>query len=148
MISALVKPVDGFVESIAITVADATDGRLDSRLRQPLVILDRRIAAAIGMVDEPAMLDGPPIMKRLVECIENETRMGSPARPPTDDAASEGIDHERDVNEASLSRHIREIRKPEHVWRGSVELSVHPVERAGCGFVRPGSFDGPAASDA
>jgi hypothetical protein len=49
-------------------------------------------------------------MKCLIEGIEHKARMGSPACPPTDDAASEGIDHERDVNEALPSGHIREIR--------------------------------------
>lgn len=56
------------------------------------------------MVDEPAAMDGPPIMECLVEGIEHEARMSSAACPPTDDAASEGIDHEGDVNEALPGR--------------------------------------------
>ena len=46
------------------------------------------------MMNQPAAMDGPPIMKRLIERIEQEARMGSPACPPTDDAASEGINDE------------------------------------------------------
>ena len=60
--------------------------------------------SAVGMVDQSTTVHGPPIMKRLIECIENETRMGSPTCPPTDDAASKGIDYERDVNEALPGR--------------------------------------------
>jgi len=48
-------------------------------------------------------------MKRLIECIENETRMGSPACPPTDDAASKGINDKSHVDEALPGRHIGEI---------------------------------------
>ena len=86
------------------------------------------------MVDQSTTVHGPPIMKRLIECIENETRMGSPTCPPTDDAASKGIDYERDVNEALPGRDIREIRKPEHVRRRREEVPVHPVERAWAGL--------------
>ena len=124
----LVKTIGRFCESVVITVADAPDRRLDTRLRKSLGITNGHVlGASVGMMNQPAAMNGPPIMKRLVEGIENETRMSGPARPPTDDVASEGIDHERDVNEALPGGHIREIRKPEHVRRWSEELSVHPV---------------------
>ena len=58
------------------------------------------MAAAVAVMYEPAAMDGPPIMKRLVEGIEHKARMGSPACPTTDDAAGEGIDDEGHVNEA------------------------------------------------
>lgn len=90
-----------FGESVVITVADTPDRRLDARLCQPLRIANGYILrAAVGMVNQPATVNWPPIMKCLIEGIEHKARMGSPACPPTDDAASEGIDHERDVNEA------------------------------------------------
>ncbi len=100
------------------------------------------------MVNQSATMDGPPIMKRLVEGIENETRMGRPACSPTDDAASEGIDHERDVNKALPSGHIREIRKPEYVGRRREKVPAHPLERTRRGLVRHGGFDGFATDDA
>ncbi len=127
----LVKTVDRFGESVVITVADTSDGRLNACLRQSLRIANGHILrAAVGMVDEPATVDGPSIMKRLIECIENKTRMGSPACPPTDDAASKGIDYERDVNEALPGRHIGEIRKPEHVRRRREEVLVQLLVEA------------------
>jgi hypothetical protein len=132
----LVKTIDRFGESVVITVADTPDRRLDASFRQPFGIANGHILrSAVGMMNQPATMDGPPIMQCLVEGIENEARMGSPACSPTDDAASEGIDHERDVNEALPSGHIREIRKPEHVRRRREEVSVHPVERAWAGLV-------------
>ena len=48
-------------------------------------------------------------MKCLVEGIEHKARMGSPARPPTDDTACEGINDEGHVNEALPGRDIGEI---------------------------------------
>lgn len=48
-------------------------------------------------------------MKCLIEGIEHKTCVGSPACPSTDDAASEGIDHERDVNEALPSDHSQSM---------------------------------------
>jgi len=145
----LVKTVDRFSESVVIGVTNTSDRRLDARFRQPFGIANGHILrSAVGMVNKPATVDGLPIMKRLVEGIENETRMGSPACSPTDDAASEGIDHERDVNEALLSGHIREIRKPQHVRCRSKEVPVHPVERAWGGLVADRRADRFAANDA
>ncbi|SCD22498.1 hypothetical protein BR141012304_10052 [Brucella inopinata] len=109
------KRSNRFGESIVVTIASASDRRLNARLRQPF-----------GMMNQPAAVDGPP----------------------TTNAASEGIDHERDVNEALPSGHIRKIRKPEHVWRRCMEVPVYPVERAWRGLVRHGGFDGLAANDA
>src|SRR5690606_21702551 len=45
-------------------------------------------------------------------------------------------------------RTIREVRKPEHVWRGSLEVAVYAVERTRGSLVRYGGFDGLAANDA
>lgn len=65
------------------------------------------------MVDEPAAMDGPPIVKRLVQSIEDETRVCRPARSPADDAAGKGVDDESDVDEALPGRDIGEIGKPQ-----------------------------------
>lgn len=74
--------------------------------------------------------------------------MSGPARPPADYTASEGIDHESDVNEASPSGHIRKIGKPQPVWRGSLELAVDAIERAWSALVGHGGFDRLATNDA
>ncbi len=114
-------------------------------LRRPV---ESALRAAVGMVNQPATVDGPSIMKCLIEGIEHKARMGSPACPPTDDAASEGVDHERDVNEALPSGHVREIRKPEHIRRGREEVPVHTVERTRRGLVADRRADRFAANDA
>lgn len=145
----LVKTVDRFDQSVVVTVADTADRRLDASLRQPLGIANGHILrAAVGMVNQSAMMDGPPIMKCLVEGIEHKARMSSPAYPPTDDAASKGIDHKSHVDETLPGRHLGEIRKPEHVRRGREEMSVHPVERARRGLVADLRADRFVANDA
>lgn len=60
-------------------------------------------------------MDGPPIMKCLVQSVQDETCMAIPACPPTDDTAGEGINDEGHVNDALPSRDIGKIGKPEHV---------------------------------
>jgi hypothetical protein len=55
------------------------------------------------MVDESTAMDGLPIMKRLVQGIEDEASMGGPACPPTDDAACKGIDDIRSICRSALS---------------------------------------------
>gem|GEM_PF-5977411 len=42
------------------------------------------------MMNQPAAMNGPPIMKRLIEGIEHKARMGGPACPPADYTAGEG----------------------------------------------------------
>ncbi len=44
------------------------------------------------MVNQPAAMDGPPVMKCLIEGVEDEARMGRSACPPADDTAGEGIE--------------------------------------------------------
>ena len=56
--------------------------------------------------------------------------------------------HKGHVDEPLPSRDIREVRKPEHVWRGSLEVAVYAVERTRGSLVRYGGFDGLAANDA
>jgi len=52
------------------------------------------------MMNEPTAMDGPSIVKRLVEGIEHKARLRRPARSLTYDAAGEGVDHEGHVDEA------------------------------------------------
>ena len=87
----------------------------------------------------PAKVDGPPIMKCLIEGFEHKARMGGPACPPTDDTPSKRVNDESHVDEALPGRHMGEIRKPEHVRRGREEVPVHPVERTWGGLVRHGN---------
>src|ERR1700733_8557755 len=82
------------------------------------------------MVDKDAAMDRPTLMQGLLQRIEDEARMGGAADPPADDPAGEGVDDEGDIDEAGPSRHIGEIRKPEHVRRWGVELSVDMILRA------------------
>jgi hypothetical protein len=106
----LVKTVDRFGESIVLTVANASDRWLDARLGQPFGIANGHVLrAAVGMMNQPATFDGPPIMQCLVEGIEHKAGMSRSACPPTDDTAGEGINDEGHLNEALPGRDIGKI---------------------------------------
>lgn len=56
--------------------------------------------------------------------------MSGPARPPANDATSEGVDDEDHVDETLPSGDIGEIRKPQPVGCRGFEVAVHPIKRA------------------
>jgi len=51
-------------------------------------------------MDEAATMNGMPLMKGLLQSVEDKPCLRCPAHAPADDAASKGVDHERHVNEA------------------------------------------------
>lgn len=92
-------------------------------------------------------MKGTPLMEGLLESIEDEPGMRCPAHPPTDNPAREGVDDEGHIDEALPGGHIGEIRNPEPVRRRSLELTVHPVERARSRLVRDRRADRLAPDD-
>ena len=68
-------------------------------------------------------------MERLFEGVQDKVRMRCPAGPPTDDPPGVCVDDEGDIDEAGPGRDIGKIREPQTVWSGSVELSVHVIQR-------------------
>ncbi len=100
----LVETVDRFGEGVVVTVADASDGRHDSSFCQPLGIPDGYILdAAIRVVHEAATMSGTPIMKSLLQGMEDKASICRPARTPSNDATSKGVDDIR-ANAQHLSR--------------------------------------------
>ena len=75
-------------------------------------------------------MGGLPGMYRLFQGIQNEACMGRAAHPPSDDPACEGIDHEGHIDEPGPGRDIGEVRHPQTIGLGRLELPVHLVERA------------------
>ncbi len=57
--------------------------------------------------------------------------MGSAGDPPADEAPGVGVDDEGDVDEAGPGGDVGEVRHPERVGPGRLELPVHPVEGTG-----------------
>ena len=88
------------------------------------------LRSPIGMVHQPAAMDGPPIMEGLLQSIEHEAGMRGPRDPPADDAAGIGIDDEGHIDEAGPGADIGEVGEPEHVRRRRMELPVDMIERA------------------
>lgn len=126
----LVEAVDGLGEGVVVAIADVADGRLDTRLRQALGIVDRHVLAPpVAGVNQAAATNRTPIVAGLLESIEHKAGMRRPARPPADDAASLGVDDEGDVDEARPGRDIGEVGDPEPVRCRSMELAVDLIER-------------------
>ncbi|GAA5665306.1 hypothetical protein Brsp07_03811 [Brucella sp. NBRC 14130] len=96
----LVKTVDRFGEGVVVTVADASDGRLDSSFCQSLGIANGHVLnAPVRVMHEAAAMSGTPIMKSLLQGIEDKACMRRPARPPSNDATSEDVDDKGHVDE-------------------------------------------------
>lgn len=62
-------------------------------------------------------MNGMPLMKVLLQGIEDEPRVRRPAHPPADDAVGEYVDDESHVDEPLKSGDTGEIRNPESVGR-------------------------------
>src|SRR5690606_35720920 len=107
----LVKPVDRFGESIVVAVTDAPNRRFDTCFCQPFGIANGHVLnAPVRVMHETAAMNGTPIMKRLLQSIENEGRMRRPADAPTDDTPVKRIDDEGDIDEALPGGHVGKIR--------------------------------------
>ena len=83
------------------------------------------------MMDEAAAAGRPSVMERLFEGVQDEVGVRCPAGSPADDPPRVGVDDEGDIDEAGPSRDIGKIGQPQTVRRGSVELSVHMIQRTG-----------------
>lgn len=78
----LVKTVDRFCEGVVIAVADASHGGLDASFCQTLGVPNGHVlGTTIRVMNEAAAMSGTPIMKRLLQSIEDETRVCCSARP-------------------------------------------------------------------
>jgi len=58
---------------------------------------------------EPAAMSGTPIMKCLLEGIEDKACVCRPARPPANDATSEDVNHRGHAEEALPGRDLRDV---------------------------------------
>lgn len=91
----LVEIVDRFGESVVVGIADASNRRLDARLRKPFGIANGHILrATVGMINQPATVNGPSIRECMIEGIEHKARRSSPACPIAGDTVSKRINDE------------------------------------------------------
>jgi hypothetical protein len=71
-------------------------------------IFDRDVLhAAVAVVHEAAAVNGPAFEQRLLERVQDESRMRRARHTPADDPAGEGVDDEGDIDEAGPSGVIR-----------------------------------------
>lgn len=92
-------------------------------------------------------MSGTPIMKCLLQRIEDEARMCCPACPPADDATSEDVDDKGHVDETLPGGDIGEVRNPQPVWCWGFELAVNPVKRVRGRLVRERRADRLTSND-
>src|SRR5262249_40444531 len=93
------------------------------------------LAAAVAVVDEAATMDRASLVDSLLQRVQYEAGMRSPADAPAYDVAGVDVDHEGDIDEARPRRDIGEVRYPEHVPRRRMELPIDVIERARCSLV-------------
>ncbi len=72
----------------------------------------------------------PPLMDGLLERVEYKSGMRGATDTPADDPAGVGIDDKGHIDETLPGGDIGEIRYPQPVRRGRLELPVHMVQRA------------------
>jgi hypothetical protein len=90
------------------------------------------------MMDQPAALNRTPRVHRLLQRIQHKPGMGRGRHAPADDAPREGVDDEGHVGETLPGRDISEVRHPQAVRPGCLELPLHAIERTGGGTVGDG----------
>lgn len=132
----LEETVDRLGQGIVVALADASDGGLDTGLGQALGVADADVLrSTVGMTNKAIARLGSPIVKRLLQGVEDEVSVGRPRHAPADNPAGKGVDDERGIEEAAPRGDIGEVADPQSVLPGRLELPVYSVERTGRGFV-------------
>ncbi len=70
-----------------------------------------------------------PVINGLLERIEDEVGCQGRRDAPTDDSTGEDVDDDRDVDEATPGRDIREVRHPELIRSRRGEVPIDKIER-------------------
>ncbi len=108
-----VEPVDGLCEGIVLAVADTANGGFNASLCQALGVADADVLrSAIRMMHKPGFAGWPSLMEGLLERVQDEAGMGSPADPPSHDAPRVGVDDEGYIDEPRPRRASSEVREP------------------------------------
>ena len=138
---------DRLGESVVVAIADAADGRLDASIGQALGVADRDVLhATIAVMHQAVPREGPPVVERLFQGIQDKAGLGRARHPQADDPPGEGIDDKGDIDEPLPGRDIGEVRDPQRIRPGLLELPVHLVARAGRGGIADRCLHGLAAN--
>lgn len=85
-----------FGEDVVGTIAGPADRGLDAGHR----VLGREVWTPARMMDEPGVPNGPPLMERVLQGVEDEADMRCPARPPAHASPRKSVDGEGHGDEA------------------------------------------------
>ena len=112
---------------VVVGVADRPHRGAHARLPTSLAELDRGILRAlIRMVDHAAR---PPLLERHVEGVEHDLPVQGARHRPAHDPTAERIEHDRQIEEASPGRNIRDIGHPKHIGLVRREVAVDEIGR-------------------
>ena len=113
--------------------ADAAHRRFDPGLgRRSESRIDRN-CPFVAVMDDTLGAGTRP--QRLLRRVEDQLRVHRARYAPTNDAASEHVDHEGDVDEPGPGRDIGEVGDPQLIRTAGLELPVDAVERPGCAVI-------------
>ncbi len=70
-------------------------------------------------MDKTGVFGGTAVAQSLLESIQDEMGLHRARNPPADDPSREGVDDERDMDEARPGRDVGEVREPEPVGAGA-----------------------------
>gem|GEM_PF-2172973 len=127
----LVQADRGLRQRVVVRIAHRPDRGLQSLQEQGLPEPDRSVLRASIRVVNSVALQGSTLHRtqrdRLVDSPLHERGLLRRRHLPTDDRASERIDHERRVREARHHLHVREVSDVQRVGGLDSEVSVNQV---------------------
>ena len=85
---------------------------------------------------------------RHVHRVDDELGLEVVSHRPSDDPAAEGVQDDRQIQESGPSRHIGDVRYPEHVRLMGIEVPVDQIAGRPQPFVADRGSRSPAAADA
>jgi len=78
------------------------------------------------MMDHPG---GPPLRQRHVQCFEHQLGAQMSLHRPAHDPAAEGVQHYREIQEASPGRNVGDVSHPQPIRSGCDEVTLDQIGR-------------------
>jgi hypothetical protein len=89
--------------------------------------MESALAAPVAVVDDTG---GSTLRERHVECREHQLGLQVRVHHPTDNASRPDVEHDRQVQESSPGRDVRDVGDPQPIRARRHELPLDPIDRA------------------